>query len=89
MNPDENAAISYNPDDDQQSSSRSAQKALAEADRQLADRKGVRGMGMTKTQDGKDAIVVYVDNQQALLQLPASVEGVAVIGEITGEIRAL
>lgn len=85
MNQDEEAAISYEPDD----ADDGMQIALAEAERQMSHRKGVHGMGMTKTPSGEDAIVVYVEDQQALSQLPAVVRGFPVIGEITGEIRAL
>ena len=88
MNLSENAAISYNPDDDQTVGDR-IQAALAEAERQLTHRKGVKGMGMAKTSEGEDAIVVYVEDQQALSQVPAAVDGVPVICEITGEIRPL
>lgn len=88
MNSDENAAISYNPDDEPPAKPHVGQIALAEAERQLTHQKGVKGMGMTKTMDGKDAIVVYVENQQALSRLPPAVGGLRVVGEITGEIRA-
>lgn len=80
----EEAAISYKPDDNA-----GIQVALAEAERQLTRRKGVKGMGMTKTTAGEDAIVVYVEDQQVLSQLPAVIGGFPVVGEITGEIRAL
>jgi hypothetical protein len=81
---DEEAAISYKPDDNV-----GIQVALDEAERQLTHCKGVKGMGMAKTPAGEDAIVVYVQDQQALSQLPAVVGGFPVVGEITGEIRAL
>jgi hypothetical protein len=32
--------------------------------------------------------VVYVENREALTALPRSIDGVSVIGEVTGEIRA-
>ena len=85
MNLDEDAAISYEPDD----AGDGIEVALAEAERQMSHHKGVHGMGMTKTPTGEDAIVVYVEDQQALSQLPAAVRGFPVIGEITGAIRAL
>jgi len=44
---------------------------------------------MTKAFGGQDAIVVYVEDQQALLQLPADIDGFPVVGEVTGAIRAL
>ena len=89
MNLGENAAMSYHPDDDEQTGTVGIQVALAEAERQLTHRKGVKGMGMAKTPSGEDAIVVYVEDQQALAQLPAAVGGFPVVGEVTGEIRAL
>ena len=89
MDLNENAAMSNNPGDDEQAATDGIQVALAEAERQLTHRKGVKGMGMTKTPSGQDAIVVYVEDQQALSQLPADVDGFPVVGEVTGEIRAL
>ena len=89
MDLNENAAISYNPGDDEQAATDGIQGALAEAERQLTHRKGVKGIGMTKTPGGQDAIVVYVEDQQALSQLPADVDGFPIVGEVTGEIRAL
>lgn len=86
MSQDEDAAISYEPDDDPGDG---IEAAFAEAERQLSHRKGVNGMGMAQTPSGENAIVVYVEDQQALSQLPAVVRGFPVIGEITGEIRAL
>jgi hypothetical protein len=89
MNLNENAAMPYNPGDDEQTGAAGIQVALAKAERQLTHRKGVKGMGMAKTPSGQDAIVVYVQNEQTLSQLPSEVDGVPVIGEVTGEIRAL
>jgi hypothetical protein len=89
MDLNENAAMSYNPGDDDPTGMGGIHVALAEAERQLTHRKGVNGMGMSKTLSGQDAIVVYVQNEQTLSQLPSEVDGVPVIGEVTGEIRAL
>ena len=89
MDLNENAAMSYNPGDDEQAATDGIQVALAEAERQLTHRKGVKGLGMSKTPSGKDAIVVYVEDQKALSQLPATVGDFTVVGEVTGEIRAL
>lgn len=86
MNLDENAEISYEPNDN---AGDGIQAAWAEVERQLSHHKGIQGIGMTKTPSGEDAIIVYVKDQQALSQLPAVVRGFPVIGEITGEIRAL
>ena len=89
MNQDEKAAISYNPDDDEEAGTDGLQVALAEAERRLGHSRGVKGMGRSQTTSGKDAIVVYVEDQQALSQLPADIDGFTVVGEVTGEIRAL
>jgi len=85
MNPKEEAAITYNPNAD--AALASSTRALKQAERQLAGQTGVEGMGITKRAGGEDAIVVYVENAQALARLPEYIDGVAVIGEITGKIR--
>ncbi len=87
MTLDENAEVLYDPGDDERTHSGGIQVALAKAERQLAHRKGVHGMGISKS--GPDAIVVYVENEQVLSQLPSDVDGFPVVGEVTGEIRAL
>lgn len=89
MNLDENAAISYPNDDGEQAGAGDYESALAEAERQLMPRQGVHGVGMSSTPTGTRVIVVYVEDQEALTQLPAMVNGFAIVGEITGEIRAL
>jgi hypothetical protein len=89
MNLGEDAAISYQPDDDEQAARDGIHVALAEAERQLTHRQGFEGIGIAKSPVGEDVIVVYVEDQQALSQLPAAVGGFAVVGEISGEIRAL
>ena len=88
MNLDENAEITYQPDDEPSGGS-GIKVAFAEAERQLAKREGVNGLGMSKTPAGQDAIVVYVKDKQALSQLPKVVNGIPIVGEITGEIKAL
>ncbi len=100
MNPDEDAEIPYDPDngeesaisyspDDEPPAAAGIGSALAHAEQQLGTKSGVHGMGMTKTPAGEDAIVVYVEDQQALSQLPATVDGYPIVGEVTGEIRPL
>lgn len=86
MNSDENAEIVYDPDNDGWTSG-GIENALAEAERNLGNRPGVHGLGMTKTAAGEDAIVVYVDDDAARAALPMSIGGCPVIGEVTGEIR--
>ena len=84
----ENAAMSYESDDDDQSQSGGIEGALAKAEAQLLSQPGVNGMGMTKTPGGQDAIVVYVQNAQAISQLPSDVDGFSVVAEVTGDIGA-
>jgi len=86
MTPDEDAAITYEPEDHGGSD---LGAALAEAERTLSRREGINGMGLTRTPGGQDAIVVYVTDRPTLSRLPASVRGIPVVGEITGDIRAL
>lgn len=88
MYPPENAAISYQPDDEQAGSG-AIQVALVEAERQLMHRKGFKGIGVGQTPKGQDAIVVYVEDQQTLTQLPSTVSGFPVVGVVTGDVRAL
>ncbi|QEG38134.1 hypothetical protein [Roseimaritima ulvae] len=89
MSLNEDAAMAYNPDDDEQpTAQRGSRASLAAAERQLSQRPGVNGMGMSKTPSGQDAIIVYVDNEQTRSSLPSDVEGTPVIGEVTGQIRA-
>jgi hypothetical protein len=81
--------MSYNPADDEPTGVGGIHAALAEAERRLTHRTGVKGMGISKTPSGEDAIVVYVQDEQTLSQLPSDVDGVPLVGEVTGEIRAL
>jgi hypothetical protein len=87
VNLGENAEVSYNPEEGEPDRSGGIQGALNKAQNQLAHRKGVHGMGMSKTPSGQDAIVVYVENERVLSQLPSDVDGFPVVGEVTGEIR--
>ena len=88
MNLEEEAEVSYRPDDANQPAADALRLAVAEAERMLLSRKGVTGVGATKTHGGKDAIVVYVVDESALSRLPAEMSGLPIVGEITGEIRA-
>lgn len=86
MGPDEDAAITYDPDGHGPSA---IDAVLAEAERELSHRAGVNGLGLGQTADGRDAVVVYVADSETLSRLPRSIRGVPVMGEVTGEIRAL
>ncbi len=87
MSFNEDAALSYNPDDE--SSSSELQVAVADATKLLGHLSGVHGLGESKLSNGNDAIVVYVENESVLAKLPRNVRGIPVVGEITGEIRPL
>ena len=89
MSLNENAAISYNPGDDSQTGASGIQGALAAAEQRLLHRPGIQGMGITKMPNGQDAIVIYVENEQTLSQLPSQIDHFPVVGEVTGVIRAL
>lgn len=88
MNLEEEAEVSYRPDDANQPAPDALRLAVATAERTLLGRRGVKGVGATKTPGGKDGIVVYVEDESALSRLPAEVNGLPIVGEITGEIRA-
>ncbi|NEZ55029.1 hypothetical protein [Adonisia turfae] len=81
----ENAAITYEPDEE----STSLQAARDEAERQLGHLENIVGIGMSQTLEGEDAVIVYVKTRETLAQLPTHISGVPVIGEVTGEVRAL
>lgn len=84
----EDAAMPYHPADDDLPHDGGIQGALAKSQGQLSGRPGVKGMGITQTPGGDDAIIVYVENEQVISQLPSSVDGFAVIGEVTGDISS-
>lgn len=84
----ENAEMPYHPMDEEQADDSGIRAALAKAQNQLLSQPGVKGMGMTKTAAGKDAIVVYVQNSQVISRLPSNVNGYSIVGEVTGDISA-
>lgn len=77
----ENAEMHYDGTD-------TADSVLIAAEQQLLRLPNVNGVAITKTADGADAILVYVASSEALKKLPSSINGLKVIGEITGEIRS-
>jgi len=85
----ENAEMSYEPSDDNQFVFGGIKGAFAKAQSQLLSQPGVNGLGMTKTPTGQDVIVVYVKNALVIEKLPPNIEGFSVVGEVTGDIRAL
>ncbi|ESQ13550.1 MAG TPA: hypothetical protein DDY14_00165 [Chromatiaceae bacterium] len=84
MDYDEEAAVNYQPD----ATPLYVEQAQHKIEQRLQHRDGIVGFGITMTPGGTDAVVVYVENREALATLPRSVDGVPVIGEVTGEIRA-
>ena len=88
MSENEDAAMPYQPADADENDSGGIRDALAKAESQMLAQPGVRGMGITVTPSGEDAIVVYVENEQVISQLPSTVNGYAVIGEVSGDIIA-
>jgi hypothetical protein len=85
----ENAAMSYEPTDDNQVLPAGFNGAFAKAQAQLLSLPGVKGLGMAKSPAGQDVIVVYVQNTMAITNLPSNIDGFSVIGEVTGDIVAL
>ncbi len=85
MNPYEEAAISYQPDDQ----SPKVKAALAEAERQLSYLENVAGFGMSQTFEGEEAVIVFVKTEETLALLPTQILGIPLLGEVTGEIGAL
>lgn len=83
----ENAEMPYQPNDDQTPPG-GIQAALAKVESMMSNWSGVKGAGLTKTAANQDAIIVFVENAETSSQLPSSVDGYSVIGEITGDITA-
>ncbi len=79
----ENAEMIYNPDDDPRSE---VQTAFEE---KYLDLEGVLGVGITTGPTGDDAIVVYLEHGGAESKLPKTFQGLDVIAEIVGEVKAL
>ena len=55
---------------------------------QLLALPGVVGVGIGENEIGDEAIVVYLEEQAAAAKLPADIESVPVIWEVTGPIDA-
>lgn len=85
----ENAAMTYEPSEDNQILTDGIRGAFAKAQDQLLSQPGVNGLGITRTPAGQDMIIVYVQNALAIAKLPSNVDGFSVVGEVTGDIVAL
>ncbi len=83
----EDAAMPYNPAEDDPAPRGGIQGAMAVAEQELSQQRGIEGVGMSKTLGGQDAIVVYVADEKTLNRLPATIGRFPVVGEVTGEIR--
>ena len=80
----ENAELFYNPENETNPKG-DFQKIIDDVQKQLMGRPGIAGVGQGKTADGRDSIVVYAKNRQALSQIPETVQGYPVSGQVTGE----
>lgn len=93
MNFDENAEIVYQPEEagipDLATPMGQQQRAFDSAERQAMRLPGVNGVGRGQTPGGAPALVVYLANSQARATLPATLEGLPVVGEVVGEVRPL
>lgn len=87
--PREDAAMPYEPEDGDDGLGPELSAALATAERTLLGKPGVTGVGLGQNDVGDDAIVVYVRTASARRGLPASIRGVPVVTEVTGEIEPL
>ncbi len=83
----ENAEMFYNPEDE--NTPTPLQSILAQAEQQLGNIPGVNGLGLTKTEQGRDAICVYVSDQTVLQKLPSELLGLNIVSEISGDITPL
>lgn len=50
---------------------------------------GVEGVGRGQDATGNEAIVVYVRDRGVARQIPREIDGLSVVVEVTGEVRAL
>jgi hypothetical protein len=82
----ENAELFYNPENETNPKD-DFQKIIDDVQKQLMGRPGIEGVGQGKTADGRDSIVVYAKNKQALSQIPESVRGYPVLAQVTGEFK--
>lgn len=85
MNLNEDAVMPYQPDDEPVR----VHEARAEAERQLGNLENVIGFGIGLTSKDEDAVIVFVRTKETLAQLPAQILGIPLIGDVTGEVKAL
>ena len=80
---DEQAAMSYDPDD---TSGQPSEQSQQEQD--LLAIAGVTGVGKGRDRIGNDAIIVYVLDASAAKRVPSQIGGTPVVIEVTGPIDA-
>lgn len=84
--PPEEAAVPYQPPPDDET--RSPTLSVKERhERRLLAIPGVEGVGLTERADGP-AILLYLHDEAARAGVPAEIEGVPVVCEVTGPIEA-
>ena len=64
-------------------------RVKATHEQRLMSIKGVVGVGVGSDEIGDDAIILYLLDASVRQRIPARIEGVPVVTEITGEIDAL
>lgn len=79
----EDAELHYDPENDPTSE---VQLAFEQAFMDSVP--GIVGVGMTTGATGDDALLVYLESAEAKGLLPESFQGLAVVVEVVGEIRA-
>jgi len=84
--PRETAAVPYDPPPDEGPRSR-ALAVKERHERELLELPGVEGVGLTG-REGREAILLYLHDEDARSGVPSEVEGVPVTCEVTGPIEA-
>lgn len=85
MSEKERADLEYDPAVDN-THLESNERLIELATKSLADNDGVKGIGLTKTAAGKQAIQVFIASESARAALPTTIEGIEVQVEVTGDI---
>ena len=62
------------------------EKAHEKLTNQVMDRPGITGTAIGE-RDGEPCLLVYLRDKKAAVEIPDSVDGFKVLGEITGDIR--
>jgi len=78
------AAFEYDPEEEGPATHAETVRQKLEID--LSNVPGVTGTGIGRDSNGHDTVIVYVRDRTAAPGLPPSVEGIALVVEVTGEI---